>query len=86
MNRRNLGKLSKNIYCQQCRRLLCKRVPVTLEGDETYALHVKHRGYELRTFMAVVTCPNCRSCYRLSGDKGIEEKIPNQYFEAKCRN
>jgi len=79
---KSLEKLSKRIYCQKCSRMVCKRVPVTLEGVETYALEIKHRGYELRTFMAVITCPVCRSCYRISGDKGIEAKITNQYFEA----
>lgn len=62
---------------------MCKRVPVTLGREAAYSLYIKHRGYEMRTFLAVITCPNCRSCYRISGEKGIEEKIPNQYFEAK---
>lgn len=83
--KKNLERLSKKVFCRKCGRLLCKRIPVTLEGVQTYALYIKHRGYELQTFMAVVTCPMCRSCYRISGDKGIEAEIPNQYFEAKCQ-
>jgi hypothetical protein len=72
-------KNAKNVKCPKCYRLLCKRIPVTLEGDEGWLVHVKHRGMELYMYDATITCPACRSRVRVNGAEGIIGRQTNTY-------
>lgn len=68
----------KKIQCKQCYRLLCKTFPVHDDKEESWMIEVQHRGYRIITPMMVATCPSCGTAYRITGEKGIEEKIPCQ--------
>lgn len=72
-------KPAKLTKCPKCYRLLCKRVPVTLDGDEAYLIHVKHRGMEIYAYDVTVVCPACRSRIRVNGTEGITGRQDNIY-------
>lgn len=69
----------KQVKCPRCYRLLCKRIPVSLEGDEGVLVHVKHRGIELYAYDVTIICPACRSRIRVNGPDGIIGRQDNTY-------
>ena len=71
----------KKVFCTKCYRKLCHREPITLDGDETYILSINHKGLEIRTFDAVITCPKCHSRYRVTGFDGIIDRVTNTYAD-----
>lgn len=79
----NPSKSSKLVRCKKCFRLLCKRVPIVVEHEETYIVHIKHRGIELYTFDATITCPACHTKSRINGDQGILAVEINHYAESQ---
>ena len=63
---------NKVVRCKQCFRLLCKRVPITLEdGSATWLVHIKHRGLELWTFDCTLKCVACQTTHRITGESGL---------------
>lgn len=66
-----MEKFAKLVKCPKCRRLLSKRVPIHLGSDETFIVHIKHRGMEIYTFDATITCPSCGARLRVNGADGI---------------
>ncbi len=69
----------KRVLCPQCRRLLCKRVPMhDEETDEAWCLQVKHRKLEILIVesIAVFTCPSCGKKVVINSKKGIEAQWP----------
>lgn len=65
--------------CPKCFRLLCMRIPVHLEKDETFIVHVKHKGMELWAYDVILVCPACRSTARINGQDGLIGKIKNEH-------
>ena len=62
---------NKLVRCRKCYRLLCKRVPIHLDSDETYIVHIKHRGLELWAFDCTINCTACGASHRVNGAEGI---------------
>ncbi len=76
MTQASLSNMSRTklVRCH-CQRLLCKRVPVHLGKENSFILEIKHKQLELRSYLIQITCPKCRTKYRISGENGIEEKV-----------
>ena len=70
---------SKKVKCKRCYRLLCKRVPVHLDKDESYILHIAHSKMEIFAYDATIKCPSCGSAHRINGEDGIIEKELTNY-------
>ena len=65
---------AKKVKCAKCYRLLCKRVPVHVEKDESYIVHIRHAKMEIYTYDCTILCPYCGSGYRVNGEDGIVQK------------
>jgi phage FluMu protein Com len=62
---------AKKVKCAKCYRLLCKRVPVHLDKDESYIVHIIHSKMEIFAYDVTIKCPACGSTHRVNGDEGL---------------
>lgn len=69
---------TKLAQCPTCYRLLCKRVPIHDETEETYIIYIKHRGLRLYTYGAYIVCLSCGTASEISAEKGIIRSERNE--------
>jgi predicted nucleic-acid-binding Zn-ribbon protein len=74
---------TKVTKCPKCRRLLAKRVPITMDGDESRVVEIKHKGLKLYTFDCTIQCIACGSSFRINGEDGIVGREINSYSEER---
>jgi hypothetical protein len=75
---------ARKVLCKQCYRQLCQMTTVHNGKDEQSALLVKHKRMEIMGFLFVITCPNCRSKYRIEAGQGITDEYVNSYHNRRA--
>jgi hypothetical protein len=65
---------AKNVRCKKCYKLLCKRLPIHVDKDEGYIVHVKQGKLEVYAYDVTIICPSCQSGHRVNGELGLIEK------------
>lgn len=73
----------KKIRCGKCHTRMLDRFQT---ADEQWILHIKKGPLEFYTSWLVITCPHCRSRYRITAEAGIVERYTNANFEKKAQD
>ena len=75
--------VARKVLCKKCYRQLCQQTEVHNGTDEQSALFIKHKRLEILALMVVITCPNCRSKYRIEAGQGIVDEYLNSYHDKR---